>query len=84
MSDEAEFWKGLRQVGQTKRANNREASRTLLEEAGVQFEVRNEGAHLVVHAKGAVFDFWPGTGLWIERPAARRGRGVHALIQLVT
>lgn len=52
-----------------------------LEAAGIQFESKNGGAHLVVSAAGLVVDFWPGTGLWVVRGTNERRRGVRHLIK---
>lgn len=84
MSDTGEMWREVRQQGQVKRASNRKSSADILAEAGVPFERKNGGAHLVVDANGHVVDFGPGTGKWIERGSKRSGRGVMALIKAVT
>lgn len=82
MSEEtSEAFKALGQFGQYKRARNRASSPEILEDAGIAYESRNDGAHLVVRSsRGYVVDFWPGTGLWIVRGEQRRGRGVHGLL----
>lgn len=64
----------------TKRASNREASARNLAAAGIPFESKNNGAHLIVSAPGLVVDFWPGTGLWAVRGTNERRRGVRQLI----
>lgn len=83
MSDLGETFAALREDSRAKRANNRVSSAELLRKAGVDFESRNAGAHLIVSSARVVVDFWPGTGLWIERGRARRGRGVRKLIKFV-
>ena len=70
----------MKQASQEKRAGNRDFSARLLAEAGVKFESKNGGAHLVVEGR---FDFWPGTGLWIERGKGDRRRGVRRLIEVI-
>jgi len=75
--DTGEFWNDVRKARQEKRADNREQSRKLLLEAGIPFQERNNGAHLIVADR---FDFWPGTGKWIERGTKRYRRGVFSLI----
>lgn len=65
-----------------RRAHNREASAQLLAGAGIYFASSNAGAHLIVSAHGRTVDFWPGTGLWIER-GGKRGRGVFGLIRSI-
>lgn len=73
----------LRKMRQEKRADNREQSAALLTRAGVVFDAKNEGAHLIVLAGNAVVDFWPGTGLWIVRGKPEKKRGVRKLIAFV-
>lgn len=77
----------LRKMRQEKRANNREQSAALLTRAGIFFEAKNDGAHLIVIGGPFVIDFWPGTGLWIVRGKAedlsRKKRGVRNLIAFV-
>ena len=83
MSEIGEIFNGLRAIRQQKRSDNREASASLLSRAGVVFEPKNHGAHLIVLAGPLVVDFWPGTGLWIVRGATERRRGVRKLIDFV-
>jgi hypothetical protein len=82
----SDFWRDVRHAGQVKRASNRAQSPEFLREAGVEFEVKNGGAHLIVKGPAGLIDFWPGTGLWIVRGAiwrgaAWRGYGVFKLIK---
>ncbi|KKN56856.1 hypothetical protein LCGC14_0567810 [marine sediment metagenome] len=80
MSDLGETFDGLREHSQKKRAANRASSRGLLEHAGVAFTVHNDGAHLVVAGR---WDFWPGTGKWIDRQGGKYRRGVFPLIKAI-
>lgn len=83
MSDAIDFYNDLKQIKAEKRAANRSASAILLERAGVIFESKNAGAHLIVQAGRVAVDFWPGTGLWIARGSSDRRRGVRKLIAFV-
>ena len=67
---------------QQRRADNRERSTQLLDDEGFDFEVKNNGAHVIIQAHGCVFDFWPGTGLYMKRDSYK-GRGVFNLIKAV-
>jgi hypothetical protein len=58
-SDMGEMFNDWRKAKQEKRASNRDASAQLLMAAGIGFESRNDGAHLIVAGR---YDFWPGTG----------------------
>lgn len=85
-SEMGEMFNALRKERQEKRAENRKASPELLVEAGIPFEVKNDGAHLIVAER---FDFWPGTGRFRSRTVEAgktrhtEGRGVHNLIRMV-
>lgn len=91
MSDEdsetmGDYWRGvkpfLKEQSQKKRASNRDNSAKLLEAAGIPFESKNGGVHLVVAGK---YDFWPGTGLWIPRgTGGGKHRGIRSLIACVS
>lgn len=84
MGDMGDYWRDVRPTMQEesrqKRASNRESSAKMLAAAGIAFETKNEGAHLIVTANGRTVDFWPGTGLWIERGTSKQKRGVRRLI----
>lgn len=73
-------FKGLREASKLKRAEHREHAPLVLESRGFYFEVKNEGAHLIVDAALGKIDYWPGTGLWICRYGPR-GRGLQPLLQ---
>lgn len=82
--DMSDFWRDVRAAHQQKRANNRIDNAAMLLAAGLKFETKNFGAHLVVRALGRTVDFWPGTGLWIVRNTKLQGRGVQHLIDSLT
>ena len=77
MGDMGELFNAYRKDRQEKRASNRASSAQLLREAGIDFVEKNHGAHLIVQER---YDFWPGTGLWIERGTTKKQRGVKGLI----
>lgn len=82
MSEMGEVWNDVRAMRQEKRAANREASADLLLQAGIPHQSSNGGAHLIVcPAVGQLIDFWPGTGLWIQRGNPKKHRGVQSLIK---
>jgi hypothetical protein len=82
MSEMGEIWTGIKAMRQEKRAANRQSSADLLLQAGIPFQSRNAGAHLIVRPKtGYLIDFWPGTGLWQQRGNPRKHRGVQSLIK---
>lgn len=78
--DMGAFWRDVRAVRQAKRASNRASSAERLREAGIAFDERNAGAHLIVATAVGAVDFWPGTGLWIVRGSTHQRYGVRQLI----
>ena len=82
MSEAAEIFPDLNALSKQRRATNRERSCAMLRYLGVQFEAKNDGAHLIVRHEGQTVDFWPGTGKFIPRkPGSRHGRGVFNLLK---
>lgn len=82
--DMGAYWRDLKAAGQATRTSNRESSPAMLAAAGVAFESKNGGAHLVVTGLGKTVDFWPGTGRWIERKTNAKGFGVRKPIKALT
>lgn len=64
-----------------KRKSNREWSTEYLRQHGFLFVSNNGGAHLVVYKDEQIYDFWPGTGLWIHRDTQKKGRGIKNMIK---
>jgi hypothetical protein len=80
---DAELWKLHKEARQIKRQSNRERGAGLLQSEGIGFEIKNDGAHLIIKHGGRVVDFWPGTGKWIDRAKPRHRRGVFDLLEWV-
>lgn len=76
-----DYWRAKKEHGQKKRAHNREQAPLLLTEAGVTFESKSGGAHLIVRDGELVINFWPGTGLWVVQGHPAHHRGVFRLIK---
>lgn len=75
---------GLDQESKERRERNREGGAEVLAKAGVSFESKNSGAHLIVTHGGKTVDFWPGTGKFIPREKnPRHGRGVFNLLKII-
>lgn len=72
MGDDFRAWK---QARIEKRAANRDYGAKCLADMGIQFEAKNDGAHLIVTHRGKVADFWPGTGKFKLRDG-KWGRGI--------
>lgn len=68
--------------GKERRAANRCRSTGMLTGLGLQFEIKNDGVHLIVRHEGQTVDFWPGTGKYKPRkPGTQYGRGVFNLLK---
>nr|DAR80752.1 MAG TPA: hypothetical protein [Caudoviricetes sp.] len=70
----------MRELSQAKRSHNREQSAALLENSGIEFERKNDGAHLIILSNPKI-DFYPGTGLWRVRGENKSHRGVRHLLK---
>jgi hypothetical protein len=75
-----EIFDAMKEHSQQKRANNREKCAEALTTAGVMFEAKNGGAHLVVEGNNGFIDYWPGTGKWHDRNGSK-GFGVRNLLK---
>jgi hypothetical protein len=83
MGDIGEMYDKKRAESQMKRALNRKTSREILDSYGIEYEIKNGGAHLIVKDKGLVIDFWPGTGKYIFRSGKKAGRGVLGMVRQI-
>jgi len=81
MTEMGDDFRELAEKSRLKRAANRTSSAQILMDAGVIFESKNMGAHLIVSHDGETIDFWPGTGLWIVRYNGLRGRGIKSMLK---
>lgn len=75
-----EGFKRMRELSQAKRSHNREHSAALLENSGIAFDRKNDGAHLIILSNPKI-DFYPGTGLWRVRGENKSHRGVKSLLK---
>lgn len=74
---------GFDQESKERRAKNRASSAEILKANNVEFESKNDGAHLVIRLPDRVIDFWPGTGTFIDRKHNKNERGVFNLIKKI-
>lgn len=84
MSDEdlSAHYAAVKAAGQARRASNRKTSAQYLQQHGVLFTEKNQGAHLIVEGKACFIDFWPGTGKWNSR-CGTKGFGVKNLVEFI-
>ena len=80
MGDVGDYWRDTRGYYQEKRAKNTASSTAILEREKIPFTSHNGGVHLVICD---AWDFWPSTGLFIERATGKKGRGVFNLLKLI-
>lgn len=67
------------------RHDNIQRAMEALGRAGIAFESRNGGSHLLVSHNGLRVEFAPGTGnWWLNEHNAYRGRGCKELIRFLT
>lgn len=78
MSEMAEFWRDVKGFYQDKRRTNLQSSTEIIKKAGIPFTSKNNGIHLIVMER---WDFWPSTGLFIDRQTKKKGRGVFNLLK---
>lgn len=79
-AEDFSMFKERRRQQRDKRASNRENSPQLLKSKGIPHSVHNDGAHIKIPAGSGHIDFWPGTGLWIDRVSGKTDRGVFKLV----
>lgn len=76
VEDVGEYWRARTAMGHEARAGKRGDADKLLTAAGVKFEWKNGGPHLIMQASdGRVVDFWPSTSKWTIRGETEVRRG---------
>lgn len=82
MTDDStlDHYAALREASKERRKNNRDHAPTVLQREGISYVSHNGGAHLVVESR---FDYYPGTGLFIDRTTKTQHRGIRSLVQWV-
>lgn len=52
-----------------------------LADAGMKFQIKNNGHHLIVHAASEIFDVWPATGRWAPRSTRATQQGIGSMLR---
>lgn len=65
-----------------KKISRAKAAPLRLSEAGIKFDSRNNGQHLIVAGFDCFIDFWPSTDRWNTRSGVK-DRGLYKLIKYV-
>lgn len=81
MSDMGEMYREWNAHKKEKRASNTRHSTEVLKAYGINFESKNSGAHLIIPTGTSFIDYWPSTGLWVDRSSGKRRRGIVTLIK---
>lgn len=79
MSELGDDFKAWREDKRDKKENNYNRALDLLAEHGIKFERLSES-----HLRIGEIDYWPSTGLFINRKTKKRGRGIINLIKAVS
>lgn len=62
---------------------NVERAEAAFAEAGLTYEVKCSGTHIVVYCGMRTFDFYPTTGLYMRRGGGKRGNGLDDFMRIV-
>jgi hypothetical protein len=76
MADLGELFQKHRKARQDKRAENHQRSVELLESSGIEYQKLSDYHYLVA----GTYDYWPSTGLFVNRSTKKRGRGIFKII----
>lgn len=79
MGDMGDVFNALREHNKQKRSSNTESSTKILKEKRIAFTSFNNGVMLRV----GDFDFFPSTGLFINKTTKEKSRGVFNLIKKI-
>jgi len=80
MSEMCEMFSAIHELNRQHKAENMLKSTAILQREGIPFVSKNDGVHLIVADR---WDFWPSTGLFIDRKDKSRKRGVFNLLKIV-
>lgn len=80
MSELGETFSAYRELRRAKKEQNKVNSIEILKNAGISYQTKNGGIHLIV----GEYNFWPTTGKFQNRITKKTGRGVFKLIKLLT
>ena len=84
MSEIAEVFSEANRISKSKRAYNRKQAPKILAEHNIEYESKNNGAHLILFGHRYAIDFWPGTGKWQCREEENAyGRGIFEMIDYI-
>lgn len=79
-SEMGDYWRDVNSFRQNKRRENMLSSTEILDRANISYSSHNGGVHLIVAKR---WDYWPSTGLFIDRQTKKQGRGIFNLLRIV-
>ncbi len=79
MSDMGDDFRALRKERQEKRRSNLACGVNLLNANKINYTTPDY-THCVISHNGKVIDYWPSTGLWIDRTTKKKRRGIKQLL----
>jgi hypothetical protein len=85
VGDMIDMCREIKDAESARRSERRESAPDTLRARGINFDVRNGGAHLIVKTSNGCVDFWPGTQRWMSRlkNKAGQGRGFKSLFSFL-
>lgn len=79
-----EAFRAYRESRKEKKAFNLRRSTEMLKYLQIQFITHNSGVHLVINHDNKIIDFYPSTGLWIDRfNKDMKRRGIKSLLSYI-
>ena len=84
MGDSGDYWRDIkehRKEIKQERQSRMPDINSLLSEAGVNFEAKNDGHHYILDSKESKIDYWPSTGLWKCRSTKKQGYNIKPLLK---
>ncbi len=76
MGDMSDTFRAMKEHSKEKRESNRQHGLDEIRKTGIPFKLLNGGAHIQI----ATYDYWPGTGKFIDRKTGHKGRGIKNLL----
>ncbi len=80
MGDMGDIWKDVNEHRKQKKSDNISSSIEELSNRGVNFKT-TDGIHYIIEGINSLIDYWPSTGLFINRTTHKKGRGIFNLLR---
>lgn len=80
-NEEGEIWRDYNKARDEKRKRNKKYSTQLLDKNKICYVSHKDGDHLIIRMNLKIIDFWPATGLFIDRETKKKQRGVKNLLK---